>query len=155
LVLYFVASLYEWAASDSIIKHTVKCRYCRKRISEKVSLLFFFFLVPGWEGGVVRGRGLFANSCIVGSAVCELYELAGWERGCSVILRVHGFLLLYIKEQMKPCYGDIRFAKCLFCIFQSFVPCTNIISSFNNPKGRGTVRHGSFGTSTSKMSYGT
>lgn len=37
LVLYGVAKLYEWMSSDSIIKHTIKCKYCRKRISEKVS----------------------------------------------------------------------------------------------------------------------
>lgn len=36
--LYSIASLYEWMSKDSIIKHTVKCRYCRKRISEKVCL---------------------------------------------------------------------------------------------------------------------
>ncbi|KAG9230978.1 putative ion channel [Amylocarpus encephaloides] len=34
--LYFVASLYDrYGGSDPIIKHTVKCRYCRKRISNK------------------------------------------------------------------------------------------------------------------------
>lgn len=43
LVLYLSASLYGWVSSDSIIKHTVKCRYCRKRISEKVSFLLFLF----------------------------------------------------------------------------------------------------------------
>jgi len=35
LALYIVASIYEWASSDSIIKLTVKCKYCRKRISQK------------------------------------------------------------------------------------------------------------------------
>ncbi|KAL3419505.1 putative ion channel [Phlyctema vagabunda] len=35
LVLYFIASLYEWISNDSIIKLTIKCRYCRKRISQK------------------------------------------------------------------------------------------------------------------------
>jgi large conductance mechanosensitive channel len=35
LALYVVASIYEWASSDSIIKLTVKCKYCRKRISQK------------------------------------------------------------------------------------------------------------------------
>jgi len=35
LALYTVASTYEWISNDSIIKHTVKCKYCRKRISEK------------------------------------------------------------------------------------------------------------------------
>lgn len=36
IALYAVASLYEWGSKDSIIKCTVKCKYCRKRISEKV-----------------------------------------------------------------------------------------------------------------------
>lgn len=35
--LYTVALIYGWASNDSVIKHTVKCKYCRKRISEKVS----------------------------------------------------------------------------------------------------------------------
>jgi len=35
IALYSIASFYEWMSKDSIIKHTVKCRYCRKRISEK------------------------------------------------------------------------------------------------------------------------
>ena len=39
LALYAVASIYEWGSQDSIIKHMVKCKYCRKRISEKVSTL--------------------------------------------------------------------------------------------------------------------
>lgn len=37
IALYIVARVYGWAANDSVIKHTVKCKYCRKRISEKVS----------------------------------------------------------------------------------------------------------------------
>jgi large conductance mechanosensitive channel len=37
LALYAIAQLYAWVSHDSIIKHTVKCKYCRKSISEKVS----------------------------------------------------------------------------------------------------------------------
>ena len=37
LALYGIASFYQWVASDPIIKRTVKCKYCRKWISEKVS----------------------------------------------------------------------------------------------------------------------
>lgn len=33
--LYMIARFYGWASKDSIIKHTVKCKYCRKSISEK------------------------------------------------------------------------------------------------------------------------
>jgi len=40
LALYTVALIYEWGSKESIIKATVKCKYCRKRISEKVSTLF-------------------------------------------------------------------------------------------------------------------
>ena len=36
IALYTVALVYGWASNDSVIKHTVKCKYCRKRISEKV-----------------------------------------------------------------------------------------------------------------------
>ncbi|CAK7565752.1 MAG: hypothetical protein SEPTF4163_003678 [Sporothrix epigloea] len=33
--LYALASVYQYFSHDPIIKHTVKCKYCRKRISEK------------------------------------------------------------------------------------------------------------------------
>ncbi|KAK4100281.1 gated mechanosensitive channel [Parathielavia hyrcaniae] len=33
--LYGLAALYQYLSRDPIIKHTVKCRYCRKRINEK------------------------------------------------------------------------------------------------------------------------
>jgi len=36
LTLYAIAQLYQWVSKDKVIKHTVKCKYCRKRISEKV-----------------------------------------------------------------------------------------------------------------------
>ena len=39
LALFMTGRLYGWAANDAIIKHQVKCKYCRKRISEKVSLI--------------------------------------------------------------------------------------------------------------------
>ncbi|KAI9743873.1 MAG: hypothetical protein M1818_002607 [Claussenomyces sp. TS43310] len=35
LALYIIANVYTWVSKDSVIKHTVKCKYCRKRISEK------------------------------------------------------------------------------------------------------------------------
>jgi large conductance mechanosensitive channel len=34
--LYGLASLYQFFSKDPIIKHQVKCRYCRKWINEKV-----------------------------------------------------------------------------------------------------------------------
>lgn len=36
LALFVIARVYGWAANDSVIKKQVKCKYCRKRISEKV-----------------------------------------------------------------------------------------------------------------------
>ncbi|KAK0701817.1 large-conductance mechanosensitive channel [Lasiosphaeria miniovina] len=33
--LYGLASIYQCFSKDPIIKHTVKCKYCRKRINEK------------------------------------------------------------------------------------------------------------------------
>lgn len=35
--LYALAGLYQYLSKDRIIKHMVKCPYCRKRIYEKVS----------------------------------------------------------------------------------------------------------------------
>ena len=45
LVLYGIASLYGWLSKDSIISHTVKCPYCRKSISEKVSSSQYFVVL--------------------------------------------------------------------------------------------------------------
>lgn len=38
IALYTIASVYTWVSNDAIIKHTVKCKFCRKRISEKVKI---------------------------------------------------------------------------------------------------------------------
>ncbi|KAL8790807.1 MAG: hypothetical protein Q9213_000431 [Squamulea squamosa] len=35
LALFIIARVYGWASNDSVIKKQVKCKYCRKRISEK------------------------------------------------------------------------------------------------------------------------
>jgi large conductance mechanosensitive channel len=37
LSLYGLAQFYQWFSNDPIIKHTIKCKYCRKRVNEKVS----------------------------------------------------------------------------------------------------------------------
>lgn len=39
--LYALAGLYQYLSKDPIIKHMVKCRYCRKRVNEKVSMAWF------------------------------------------------------------------------------------------------------------------
>lgn len=33
--LYALARVYGWVSKDSIIRHTVKCKFCRKSVSEK------------------------------------------------------------------------------------------------------------------------
>ena len=83
VALYTVALVYGWASSDSVIKHTVKCKFCRKRISEKVrfALFFFFFFFCSPLGASESG---FSDDGVVGATVCELYELAGWSGAVSV-----------------------------------------------------------------------
>ena len=36
IALYIIANIYTWVSNDAVIKNTVKCKFCRKRISEKV-----------------------------------------------------------------------------------------------------------------------
>lgn len=53
LGLYIIASVYTWVSSDAVIKHTVKCKFCKKRISEKVCSPPFPFSLVGvitWYG---------------------------------------------------------------------------------------------------------
>jgi hypothetical protein len=68
--LYGLAALYQYFSQDPIIKHTVKCRYCRKRINEKVS-----------DGQHTCGRRLWLTR--EGCAMRQLLELAGWEGGSN------------------------------------------------------------------------
>ncbi|KAI0523665.1 large-conductance mechanosensitive channel [Xylaria bambusicola] len=37
LMLYVLASVYQYFSKDDIIKYTVKCRYCKKRVSVKAT----------------------------------------------------------------------------------------------------------------------
>lgn len=37
LALFFIGKTYGWATDDTVIKRQVKCKFCRKYISEKVS----------------------------------------------------------------------------------------------------------------------
>ena len=37
VALYGMANLFQTISSEPIIKHTKKCKYCRKNINEKVS----------------------------------------------------------------------------------------------------------------------
>jgi len=45
LALYIIANVYTWLSNDAVIKNTIKCKFCRKRISEKVSRRGHRFLV--------------------------------------------------------------------------------------------------------------
>ena len=36
LALFVIAKVYEWTSGDKVIKKQIKCKYCRKKISEKV-----------------------------------------------------------------------------------------------------------------------
>ena len=63
IALYTIASVYTWVSNDAIIKHTVKCKFCRKRISEKVK----------------SSRFIRMNKTLtirVGKALRQLYQLA-------------------------------------------------------------------------------
>ncbi|KZT22696.1 gated mechanosensitive channel [Neolentinus lepideus HHB14362 ss-1] len=48
LVLYAIANVYAAVSHDSIIKHTVRCIYCRKEISQKARRCAF---CTGWQDG--------------------------------------------------------------------------------------------------------
>ncbi|TFK56338.1 ion channel [Heliocybe sulcata] len=48
LVLYAIANIYSAVSKDSIIKHTVRCIYCRKEISQKATRCAF---CTGWQDG--------------------------------------------------------------------------------------------------------
>ena len=68
ITLFLIARAYGWLTQDSVIKFTVKCKYCRKRISEKASC--------GWDATVEPILLIDA----VGEEMCQLYKLARWER---------------------------------------------------------------------------
>lgn len=46
--LYALAGLYQYLSKDPIIKHMVKCRYCRKNINEKVRAVCCFLCLAVW-----------------------------------------------------------------------------------------------------------
>ncbi|KAJ4389943.1 hypothetical protein N0V93_007416 [Gnomoniopsis smithogilvyi] len=56
MALYGLAGLYEYCSRDPIIKRTVKCRYCKKRINEKAKrCVNCTSWVDGREDPVQRG----------------------------------------------------------------------------------------------------
>lgn len=42
LALYALAGAYQYLSRDPIIKHSVKCRYCKRKTLEEVSIAVFF-----------------------------------------------------------------------------------------------------------------
>ena len=42
--IYLIARIYSWATKDNIVKRKVKCKYCRKKISEKVRSILHDYL---------------------------------------------------------------------------------------------------------------
>lgn len=96
LALYSIALLYAWISSDSIIKETVNCKYCRKRISCKVSCLAIILVLNSNELADLPS----------GEALWKLHELAGWE-GRSYTLRERE-LRLFTENLMRLAIFNVR-----------------------------------------------
>lgn len=93
LTLYALANFYAWVSKDSIIKHTKRCKYCRKWVSEKVYIL-----------GMISASGSSTNST-TGTTLCKLYQLAGWTRRCSPLNSYfHGNFQLFLP---RPSTGQV------------------------------------------------
>ena len=57
IALYGLANIYQLASHDPIIKHTKKCKFCKQRINEKVSVLFWMISsVLTWGTDMVDRR---------------------------------------------------------------------------------------------------
>jgi hypothetical protein len=71
LALYGLALIYQSFSSDPLVKHQIKCRYCKKYISDKVSSIFhaIYTVQP------------MTDERTAGYPMCQLHELAGWPRG--------------------------------------------------------------------------
>ncbi|KAF1813238.1 ion channel [Eremomyces bilateralis CBS 781.70] len=48
LTMYVTALVYGWMSKDNIVRHSVRCKYCRKRISEKATRCFN---CTSWQDG--------------------------------------------------------------------------------------------------------
>lgn len=70
LTLYALAQLYMVVSHDKIIKRQIKCKYCLKWISDKVSSCWFCYFEVG-------------NIDVLGATMCKLFYLAGWEGGLN------------------------------------------------------------------------
>ena len=60
IALYIIANVYTWVSNDAVIKNTVKCKFCRKRISEKVCYVLCFSLCQAGD--------------LMGGADCECWQ---------------------------------------------------------------------------------
>lgn len=68
--LYALAGLYQYLSKDPIIKHMVKCRYCRKRINEKVSGICCCVLYSLLLAALGVGRWEYASALINCRLLC-------------------------------------------------------------------------------------
>ena len=71
--LFVIARLYGRATNDNVIKKQVRCKYCRKYISEKAVMKHLSLALGG------------QRSLIPTETMHQLHELAGRERGLSVL----------------------------------------------------------------------
>lgn len=103
LVLYGIAVLYGAVTHDSIIKHTIRCAYCRKEISSKVCTQLLYR----------TRRGLTVDT---GEALPDVHELAGRAGGpgdeCVVdgprtaLLRYHGIHDMDMFYELQSTHGS-------------------------------------------------
>ena len=96
IALYGLAHIYSLVSHDNIIKHTKKCKYCRKRISEKVSALGSVLVLASFDK-------------LVGSALHQLHELARWKGGPGALVIARWFVT-YVSAlgtcSMGPAFTD-------------------------------------------------
>lgn len=115
MFLYFIARVYSLFAKESIIKHTVKCAFCRKYIPEKVwsntyyvlnSILFTLFVVyrlndaHSAQAGLTEGR----RGKRVHLEECDGFE--GWLQYycyiCSTVSRYYSRYCTRFQETLAP-----------------------------------------------------
>lgn len=75
LSLFAVGRIYGAVSGDKVIKRQVKCKYCRKWISEKVSV--WSIHVKGKRFVVLLCGGCADLNDYLGKTMCQLHELAG------------------------------------------------------------------------------
>ena len=128
LSLYCAGLLYQAISHDNVIKHQVKCRYCKKRISTKVSGvgLFFWRMVTD----VVQAKRCFqCTRCDVwllrlGFSI-NMQQLAGWARRmsktCSKTRSCHNSASVFLQDANSERY-DLRPSLCSNLMLMKMTP---------------------------------